>query len=67
MALVVMGAEKIRRPLRLFLVTIFACVCASQWPGRLWMELSNSGQLVMDESLLIGKACLEYEYAAISY
>ena len=37
-AFVVMCAEKIRRLLRLFFVTIFAWIYACQRPGSLWME-----------------------------
>ena len=36
---VVMCAEKIRRLLRLFFVTIFAWIDACQRPGSLWMGL----------------------------
>jgi hypothetical protein len=39
MAFVVMCAEKIRRLLRLFFITIFVRIYAFQRPGSLWMAL----------------------------
>jgi transposase, IS5 family len=41
MAFVVMCAEKIRRILRLFFITIFAWLCTWKWPGSLCMGLRN--------------------------
>jgi hypothetical protein len=46
MAWVVICDERIRRLLRLCWTTFYACVCASQWPGRLWMEPSEMWQLL---------------------
>jgi hypothetical protein len=54
MAFLVMCAEKIRRLLRLFFVTIFAWLCAWQWPGSLWMLLRSICQLETAESLVAG-------------
>jgi hypothetical protein len=52
MAFVVMCAEKIRRLLRLFFVTIFAWLCTWQWPGCLWMGRRNIWLLEMTDSLV---------------
>jgi IS5 family transposase len=54
MAFLVMCAEKIRRLLRLFFVTIFAWLCVSQWLRCLWMELRSIWRLELAESLPIG-------------
>jgi hypothetical protein len=54
MAFLVMCAEKIRRLLRIFFVTIFAWVCAWQWPGYFWMALRNICLLEITESLVTG-------------
>ena len=54
MAFLVMCAEKIRRLLRIFFVTIFVWVCAWQWPGCLWMALRNICLLEITESLVTG-------------
>ncbi len=54
MAFLVMCAEKIRRLLRLFFVTIFAWLCVSQWPRCLWMEFRSIWRLELAESLPIG-------------
>jgi hypothetical protein len=54
MAFVVMCAEKIRRLLRLFFITLFAWLCAWQWPGCLWLGLRNIWQLETHESLATG-------------
>jgi hypothetical protein len=45
MAFVVMCAEKIRRLLRLFLVTILAWFCGWQYLSLLCMEIRNRRQL----------------------
>jgi transposase, IS5 family len=55
MAFVVMCAEKIRRLLRFFFITIFAWLCTWEWPGSLWMGLRNIWQLETHESLTTGK------------
>jgi hypothetical protein len=52
MAFVVMCAEKIRRLLRIFFVTIFAWLCIWQWPGCLWMGRRNIWLLEMTDSLV---------------
>ena len=54
MAFVVMCAEKIRRLLRLFFITIFAWLCTWKWPGSLWMGLGNIWQLETHQSLATG-------------
>jgi len=54
MAFVVMCAEKIRRLLRLFFITIFAWLCTWKWPGCLWMGLRNIWQLETHESVATG-------------
>jgi hypothetical protein len=52
MAFLVMCAEKIRRLLRLFFVTIFAWFYAWQRPGTLWMALTHTSQLETEELLV---------------
>ena len=52
MAFLVMCAEKIRRLLRLFFVTIFGWLCAWQWPGCIWMLLRYICLLETAESLV---------------
>jgi len=54
LAFLVMCAEKIRRLLRIFFVTIFAWVYAWQWPGCLWIALRNICLLETTESLVTG-------------
>jgi len=54
MAFVVMCAEKIRRLLRLFFVTIFAWCSAWQRPGCFWMLLRNICLLETAESMVTG-------------
>jgi len=51
MAFVVMCAEKIRRLVRLFFITIFAWLCTWKWPGSHWMGLGNIWQLETHQSL----------------
>jgi transposase, IS5 family len=54
MAFVVMCAEKIRRLLRLFFITIFGWIYAFQRPGSLWMALRKILQIETHESLATG-------------
>lgn len=54
MAFVVMCAEKIRRLLCLFFITIFAWLCTWKWPGSLWMGLRNIWLLETHQSLATG-------------
>ena len=54
MAFVVMCAEKIRRLLRLFFVTIFAWLFAWKRTGCLWTELRPFWQLETTELLVVG-------------
>jgi len=54
MACLIMCAEKIRRLLRIFFVTIFAWFYAWQWPGCLWMTLRIICPLETTESLVTG-------------
>ena len=50
----VMCAEKIRRLLRPFFITIFAWLSTWEWPGSLWMGLKNIWQLETHQSLATG-------------
>jgi hypothetical protein len=52
MAFVVMCAEKIRRLLRLFFITLFAWLCTWQRPGCLWMALRKILQIEIEELLV---------------
>jgi len=54
LSFLVMCVEKIPRLLPIFFVTIFAWVCAWQWPGCLWMALGNTCLLETTESLITG-------------
>ena len=54
MAFLVMCAEKIRRLLRLFLITILAWLCTWKWPGSLWMGLRNIWLPDIRKSLVTG-------------
>ncbi len=54
MAFVVMCAEKIRRLLRLFFVTIFAWLFAWERAGCLWAGLRQFWQLETTELLVVG-------------
>ena len=54
MAFVVMCAEKIRRRLRLFFITILAWLCTWKWPGSLWMGLRNIWLPDIRKSLVTG-------------
>ena len=54
MAFLVMCVEKIPRLLPIFFVTIFAWDYSGQWPGCLWMALSNICLLETTESLITG-------------
>ena len=54
MAFLVICAEKIRRLLRLFFITIFAWLCTWKWPGSLWMGLGNIWLLETHQSLATG-------------
>ena len=52
MAFVVMCAEKIRRLLRLFFITIFVWIYAFQRPGSLWMALRKILRIEIEELLV---------------
>jgi hypothetical protein len=52
MAFVVMCAEKIRRLLRLFFITIFVWIYAFQSPGSLWMALRKILRIEIEELLV---------------
>ena len=58
MVFVVMCAEKIRRLLRLFFVTISAWSSTWQWAGCLWMGRRNIWQLEMADSLVAVYPCV---------
>ena len=58
LAFVVMCAEKLRRLLRLFFITILAWLCTFKWPGCLWMGLRDIWLLEKHESLATGKPCV---------
>ena len=52
MGFLVICAEKILRPLRLFFVTIFACIYSWQWPDSSWVVLGYICLLETAESLV---------------
>ncbi|WP_396112148.1 transposase [Cyanobium sp. L1E-Cus] len=54
MAFVVMCAERIRKLLRLFFITLFAWLCTWQRSGCLWLGLGSIWQLETHESLATG-------------